>query len=372
MKTQSRPTSASHRDYLEITSEVITGHRQFAFLCGNCLDILKEFPNNIIECVITSPPYWQLREYDISENLNGHLIGNESQPEEYVEKLVTIFNEVKRLLKSDGSLWLNLGDKYHNKNLMGMPWRVALAMQNEGWILRNDIIWDQMKGTQSVKDRMRDVYEHIFHFVKSRKYYFDAEAVRIKPKKSAVLVEDKPISATGVSGKKYKELIQNSPYLDEDEKKNALKALSYVLNTMKDGEIVDFRMTIRGHQRTYHSESTKISGRAKELENKGYFFILMRSNGNLPPDIWRIVPEDKWREDAHCAVFPEELLSIPIKSTSRLGGIVLDPFSGTGSTVAAALNLGRKGIGIDLSESYIKISETRIGRSLNGYSKLLF
>lgn len=362
----------SDKSYAEIISDVIMGQNKFAFLHGSCLDILKEFPAESIDCVITSPPYWKLRDYDINENVNGHLIGNEAHPKDYVKNLVTVFNEVKRCLKTDGSLWLNIGDKYDDKNLMGMPWRVALAMQDEGWILRNDIIWDQMKGTQSAKDRMRDVYEHIFHFVKSRKYFFDAEAIRIKPQKNAVVVGDKAISATGVSGKKYKEQIQNSPFLNDHEKKNALGALDDVLNMMKNGELVDFRMTIRGHQRTYHSESTKISGRAKELEDKGYFFILMRSHGFLPADIWRIVPEDKWRKDAHCAVFPEELLLTPIKATSRSGGIVLDPFSGTGSTVSAALKLGRKAIGIDLSENYIEIAERRIRDSFNGDYELLF
>lgn len=356
----------------EIVSDVMTGRKKFAFLCGSCLDILRKFPNESISCVITSPPYWMLRDYDINGNVNGHLIGNEAQPKDYVEKLVAVFNEIKRVLKTDGSLWLNIGDKYHNKNLMGMPWRVALAMQDEGWILRNDIIWDQMKGTQSAKDRMRDIYEHVFHFVKSRKYFFDAKAIRIKPQRNAVLVKDKTISATGVSGKKYREHILDSPYLNENEKKNALKALDDVINMMRNGELVDFRMTIRGHQRTYHSESTKISGRAKELEDKGYFFILMRSSGFLPADIWRIVPEDKWRKDAHCAVFPEELLLTPIKATSRPGDIVLDPFSGTGSTVAAALKQGRKAIGIDLSENYIEISETRIRESCKGHYELLF
>lgn len=368
-KTISKP---QNKHYAKLISEVFVGSRRFAFLQGNCLSVLKQLPDESVECVITSPPYWKLREYNVNNEHHDSIIGNEDYPKDYVNSLVSVFNEVKRILKADGSLWLNIGDKFHNKNLMGMPWRVALTMQDEGWILRNDIIWDQMKGTQSAKDRMRDVYEHIFHFVKSRKYFFDANAIRIKPQKIAVIVDDKAISATGVSGKKYREQIQCSPYLDEAEKKNALKALDDVIMMMRNSEIVDFRMTIRGHQRTFHSESTKISGRAKELEEKGYFFILMRSHGFLPSDIWRIVPEDKWRKDSHCAVFPEELLFTPIKATSRTGGIVLDPFSGTGSTVAAALKLGRKGIGIDLSDNYLEVSEKRIISTLNGGSQLLF
>ncbi|MCS6987888.1 MAG: site-specific DNA-methyltransferase [Chloroherpetonaceae bacterium] len=354
---------------LDMISQVIRGERRYAFALGDCLDVLRKMPDESVECVITSPPYWKMRDYDVR---NGSLIGDEEDPKDYVKKLVIIFNEIKRVLKSDGSLWLNLGDKFHNKNLMGMPWRVALAMQDEGWILRADIIWDQMKGTQSVKDRMRDVYEHIFHFVKSRKYYFNADAIRVKPSKSAVVTDSRTISATGVSGVKYREQILKSECLSEKEKENALKALDDMLNRVRSGELVDFRMTIRGQQRTYHSDSVKISGRAKELAEKGYFFITMKADGFLPSDIWRIVPEDKWRKDAHYAVFPEELLFTPIKATSRPDGIVLDPFSGTGSTVAAALKLGRRGIGIDLSETYVKISEERIHSDFNGSYGLLF
>jgi DNA modification methylase len=148
--------------------------------------------------------------------------------------------------------------------------------------------------------------------------------------------------------------------LTEQEKANANKALDEVLQELSNGEIVDFRMTIRGEQRTFHSENTGISGRAKELEAKGFYILKMGANGHLPSDIWRIAPEDTWRKDAHYAVFPEELLLNPIKATCPQGGIVLDPFSGTGSTVALAIKLGRRGIGIDLSENYNQIAENRI------------
>ena len=127
-------------------------------------------------------------------------------------------------------------------------------------------------------------------------------------------------------------------------------------------------MTIRGVQRTWHSESTKISGRAKELETKGFYIMKCRTSGFLPTDIWNIVTEDTWRKDSHCAVFPEELLRIPILATCPKGGIVMDPFSGTGSTVAAAVKLGRRGIGIDLSAKYTKTAKKR----LDGFQGDLF
>lgn len=154
-----------------------------------------------------------------------------------------------------------------------------MAMQNEGWILRSDIIWNQMKGTQSCKDRMRDIYEHIFQFVKKSQYYFDAEKVRIIPEKDAYEKDGQIISATGVSGKKYLKQIELSTVLSEEEKKNARRALNETLDEMRKGEVVDFRMTIRGEQRAYHSDNKVISGRAKELNDKGYFIYENEKEG---------------------------------------------------------------------------------------------
>lgn len=331
----------------------------YKFILGDCLTVLKEMESNSVHCVITSPPYWGMRKYDNAEDKNE--VGNEPAFSSYISILTEIFNEVKRVLVPDGSLWLNLGDKYDNKALMGMPWRVAFSLiDNGGWILRNDVIWNQRKGTQSCKDRLRDSYEHIFHFVKNKKYYYNGDAIRIKPTKKPKEVNGTIISSTGVSGVKYRKLINESAVLTEEEKANALAALDQTIQLVKDGEIVDFRMTIRGVQRAWHSNDTSVSGRAKELQTKGYYIMKMGAKGHLPSDIWDIVTEDTWRKDSHCAVFPEELLRIPIIATAPEGGIVLDPFSGTGSTVAAAVKLGRKGIGIDLSPEYIEISKKRL------------
>ncbi len=340
--------------------QVILGSKRYCFEVGDSATLLKEIPDNSIDCVITSPPYWQQRVYEDYDGEMSDIIGTEISADEYVENLMVVIREIKRILKPSGTFWLNIGDKFHNKCLMGMPWRVALSMEKEGWILRSDVVWDQMKGTQSCKDRFRDIYEHVFQFVKSHKYYFDADPIRIIPKKDPYEKAGEITSATGVTGKKYFNQIQKSTSLSADEKKRALEALNETLLEMRRGEVVDFRMTIRGEQRTYHSENTKISGRAKELIDKGFYIIKMRKKGFLPSNIWRIVPEDTWRKDAHCAVFPEELLTIPILATCPLDGIVLDPFSGTGSTVFAAVKLGRKGIGIDLSEKYTKVAYKRM------------
>ncbi len=344
----------------QIISKVLDENEKNGLLTGNCKDILAEIPNESIDCVITSPPYWQMRKYRTNGNDTDSMIGEEKTPEEYVKRLAGIFLQIKRVLKSDGSVWLNLGDKYHNKNLMGMPWRVALAMQNNGWILRNDVIWHQMKGTQSAKDRLRDVYEHIFHFVKNKKYYYDADVIRIKPSKLPKINGEKIVSATGVSGKKYRRQIFESKELNEQEREAAIRALDETLRKIKEGKLVDFRMTIRGAQRTYHSDNSAVSGRAKELKTKGFFILTSSAKGHLPSDIWDIVPEDEWRKDVHYAVFPTELLELPIKATSRIGSVILDPFMGTGSTLVAANQLNRQALGIELSEEYVEIARNRL------------
>jgi site-specific DNA-methyltransferase (adenine-specific) len=204
------------------------------------------------------------------------------------------------------------------------------------------------------------VYEHIFHFVKSKKYYYAHDEIRIAPVKKPKVYNGEIVSATGVSGKKYRTQIAESKFLSEEEKNIANQALDEILQEIADGKLVDFRMTIRGEQRAFHSDNTNVSGRAKELENKGFYFIKMGANGHLPSDIWRIAPEDTWRKDAHYAVFPEELLVNPIKATCPEKGIVLDPFSGTGSTIVTAFKLNRRGIGIDLSEYYTNLAKQRI------------
>ncbi len=361
-KCSSRFNMKSTVEIQQTIGEVLNNKRRYGAFLGCCQEILQLFPPNSIDCVITSPPYWQLREYDIADRFSNCAIGNEETPEQYVEKLVDIFQVINKLLKPGGSFWLNLGDKYQKKNLMGMPWRVALALQESGWTLRNAVVWEKIKGTQSAKDRLRDVHEFIFHFVKSRKYYYDADQIRIKPRLKPTVTANKTVSATGVSGKKYRRQILQSAVLSETERLAALEALDETLQQIRDGKIVDFRMTIRGEQRTLHSNNGSVSGRAKELENKGFFIMKSGAKGYLPSDVWRIVPEDKVknREKLHYAVFPIELLEIPIKATCPDNGILLDPFMGTGSTIAAGLKFGKRSFGMDISKKYFLDTVSRL------------
>lgn len=324
------------------------------FIQGDSIEVLRSISDNSIDCCITSPPYWQKRQYE-----NGG-IGLEDSPEEYISRLLNIINEIKRILKPSGSFWLNIGDSYQNKSLLGIPWRIALKMIDEGWILRNNVIWNKHKGgMSSSKDRFGSVFEDFFFFVKNENYYFDADSIRSKPRQT-VIKNGSVISATGVSGIRYKRQIELSTSLSNEEKQNALEQLSQVLNRVVHGEISDFRMVIRNEQRTTHSNSSKLSGRAKELKDKGFYFLFYNPKGTMPNNVWDIIPEDTQHRKIHYAAYPEELCIIPIKSTCPQNGIVLDPFSGTGTTMKVAYELGRKSIGIDLSNEYIKLAKQRI------------
>lgn len=325
------------------------------FLLGDSLEILRHFPEASFDMAMTSPPYWGKREYD-----NGG-IGHESKYQQFVDDLAAICAQVQRVLKPTGSFWLNIGDSYQNKNLLGIPWRVAIRLTDEqGWVLRNSVVWNKVKGgPDNTKDRLRGVHEDLFHFVKSpRGYYYDADAIRSTPK-TAKVVNGAVVSATGVSGVRYKRQIELSTELTDEEKQNAFAALEAMLKDVSSGKIADFRMIIRGQQRTTHSNSRKVSGRAKELHDRGYYFLKYHPNGSKPSDVWDIIPEDTQKRKAHFAPYPEDLCRIPILATCPPGGLVLDPFCGTGTTMLVASKLGRKSVGIDISDEYLRAADER-------------
>ena len=339
--------------------------KPYKLITGDSLAKIKTFPKKSIDCVVTSPPYWNLREYDKKSMNPGALIGNEKTPEEYVKSIRRVFLAVKRVLKNEGSAWINMGDSYVNKNLVGMPWHVAFGLQQDGWILRGDIIWNKKTLAQSAKDRFRTMHEYVFHFVKNKQYYFDRKAVLEKHEKVPSKRNDgEMISITGVSGEKYRKYIKTTRHLTVSEKQKAIKALNDTIGEMKAGKINDFRMQIRGSHRVLNSDNSKISGRAKELKRRGFFIKTQKTEGHLPANIWGMVPEYHRRTDAHCAVYPVGLMNLPIRATCPSGGIVLDPFVGTGTSIITALNNRRRAVGIDVSQKYIKISKERVKKHI--------
>lgn len=299
-------------------------------LIGDVLGRIKEIPDQTIQCCVTSPPYWGLRDY-------GHdgQLGLEPTPEQYVENMVAVFREVRRILKDDGVLWLNLGDSYAGaansggpgkqdtiyraqglptkkgqnlkpKDLVGIPWRVAFALQADGWHLRQDIIWHKPNPMpESVTDRCTKAHEYLFMLTKSARYYFDNNAIK------------EPATADGIARQKRGLLSTN---------KNANGAPGQTAQSMNK-------------ERTYDPERP-----VAETRNK-------RS-------VWTI--NTKPFKGAHFAVMPEALCEPPILATSQPDDIVFDPFTGSGTVATVALRQGRNYLGIELNPDYSKIAYDRI------------
>ncbi len=305
---------------------------------GDSLSILKTLPDESVNCVVTSPPYWNLRDYGTEEQL-----GLEDTPEEYVENIVKVFSEVKRVLKEDGTLWLNLGDSYSGsgkgrnpdgtvhvssliakqgtsagtvmgnvksgivpnglkpKDLVGIPWRVAFALQSDGWYLRQDIIWAKPNPMpESVKDRCTKSHEYIFLLTKSAQYYYDNEAIR-------------------------------------ETAKNANKTISL-------GEKSFSKRQAKGVGVEPSGNGKSDNYTVKEYRNK-------RS-------VWTVAT--KPFKGAHFAVFPPALIEPCILAGCREGGIVLDPFMGSGTTGLVAKQQNKNYIGFEMNSDYCDIANKRI------------
>ena len=262
---------------------------------GHCLDVLKEFPDKSIDCVVTSPPYWGLRNYQEEEQL-----GLEETYEEYIMNLCEVMFEVKRVLKSSGTCWLNLGDSYHNKSLVGIPFRVAFALQSDGWYLRQDIIWAKKNCMpESVKDRCTKAHEYIFLLTKSPKYFYDIAAIREPSLQVSIDRSKRKMNYRKITPKKttYEKVQDHTRIVRED------------------------------HMRNKRS-------------------------------VWKM--KTAALMEAHFAVFPIELPTICIKAGCPEGGIVLDPFFGSGTTGLAAQEQNRHWVGIELNPEYIEIANKRL------------
>tara|TARA_R100000315_G_scaffold62482_2_gene44316 strand:- start:263 stop:1114 length:852 start_codon:yes stop_codon:yes gene_type:complete len=260
---------------------------------GSALEVLKTFDNEIVDCVVTSPPYYNLRDYQ-----NDQQLGMEKSPVQYVANLVEIFNEIKRILKDDGVVWLNLGDTYaKDKNLLGIPWRVAFALQESGWYLRSDIIWQKTSILpESVKDRCTKSHEYIFMLTKSQNYYYNAEAIK-------------------------------EPTVSKD-------------NYTRDRD-------------NPNNKTNTTAGRSRMggMKHNNYETRNKRS-------VWTMAPHVS--KDYHFATYPKELPMNCIKASCRENGLVLDPFVGSGTTVQVAEILGRKSVGIDIQHKYLDLCLKKI------------
>lgn len=305
-------------------------------LCGDAAGVLKTLPPESVNMCVTSPPYYGLRDYGEQGQ-----IGIEQSPSEYIARLVAVFDEVYRVLKKDGTLWLNIGDSYAGsgkgpmtltadgknkdvfdmmsriyevpkswsgikpKDMIGIPWMLAFALRERGWYLRSDIIWYKTNCLpESIKDRPTKTYEHIFLLAKSRQYYFDYKAIQ-EPLKE-------------VSKERYK----------------------------------------RGR-----SDHSKYSGQKlqQNINRQHEDFSTFDGQYRRKRDVWE-VSTNSYKMDEHFAMFPERLIEPCILAGSKVGGVVLDPFFGSGTTGAVAKRFGREYIGIDLNARYLEKAKERIAK----------
>ncbi|MBO4540832.1 MAG: site-specific DNA-methyltransferase [Bacilli bacterium] len=315
---------------------------------GDAFLLLKELPDQSVDLILTSPPYFGQRQ--IKDGPFSQVKG----PNDYLRLLKRLGKEFKRVLKKEGSLWLNIGDSYRDSNLLLIPSRVAISMQDElGFILRNDVIWEKRSFLPpSIKNRTANSYEHLFHFVLDKGYYVNK---MIGTKKVQHLNPDgRVVSKTGITGEDYRRKIEASS-LSGRQKEEALGALARELAKVQVGEISDFRMLIRGGSSILHSQ------RAEELNRNGFAFLEASPNERVG-DVWNIGISS---EKEHDSPFPEELTTYPILSSCPKKGIVLDPFAGSGTTLVAALKLRRRAIGFEIDEDYCDLANRRIAEALS-------
>ncbi|MBU9711084.1 DNA-methyltransferase [Evansella tamaricis] len=320
---------------------------------GHCLEVLKSLPNEFVNTCVTSPPYWGLRDYGMGEQ-----IGLEETPEQYVSNLVNVFREVKRVLKNDGTLWLNLGDSYftqrnsnglsykndhlykhgnnsrraggkHNelksKDLVGIPWMVAFALRQNGWYLRSDIIWNKPNPMpESVRDRPTKSHEYIFLLSKSDKYYYDKDVIM------------EPLAESSVAR----------------------------LNQDLEGQRGSTRAN--GGAKTNGTMKAVFTPRGSKgvINNSLNTGLRIQNDDFVPPinrnkrSVWTI--STKPYKEAHFATYPPELVEPCVLAGAPIGGVVLDPFFGSGTTGLVAIRHNRNFVGIELNPKYIKIAEKRL------------
>ncbi|MEL7499385.1 MAG: site-specific DNA-methyltransferase [Planctomycetota bacterium] len=281
------------------------------FLTGNALDVAQQLPSDCVDTIVTSPPYYRQRDYDSPDQ-----IGQEKTPAAYVEQIADLFRELHRVGKESSSAWVVIGDKYEKGELLGMPWRVCFAIKEAGWRLRSDCIWHKPNAMPSaVKTRPTTDHEYIFFFSHSKKYFYDADAIR-------------------------------EPHVTFSEN-----------SKMKGG---------RRHfgKRDGTPEQGKNSGDSNLHD--GRWDQAFHPQGRNKRTVWSI-SLSKFR-DAHFAVYPEALVETCINASCPEGGVVLDPFSGAGTTAVTAKRLSRHFIGIDCNEEYNNIARKR----LQNVPKVLF
>ncbi len=320
-------------------------------LCGDNLELIKDLPDSSIHLVITSPPYFQQRDY-------GGGMGNETEVNEYIDKLLCLFHECVRVVKNDGSIVFNIGDKYKDSNLLLVPYRFALAATETGLVkLVNEVTWVKRNPTpRQFRRRLVSSTEPFFHFAKSDDYFYDIKAFLARENTQ----KQRNRKGSTKLGQRYFELIAESE-LSEAEKTVAKRELTEVIQEVLQGQIYDFRMKIRG----IHAEpfGGQIGGRTLQLKNKGFTIIRMHGNKLKRDVIETSVAAVKGNK--HPAIYPVEVVEEFVHLLTPAGALVLDPFMGSGSTAVACKKLGRYYIGYDINAEYCEDARQRVSEMPN-------
>ncbi len=317
---------------------------------NDALNALGKLPDNSIDLVITSPPYFQQREYG-----GGSGIGNEDTIDAYIYNILLVFKECIRVIKPTGTVVFNVGDKYINGNLLLIPYRFAIAAQQQKEVrLVNELTWIKTNPTPKQDTRkLICATEPFFIFAKSNDYFFDKDA--FLEYKDKLLNTNKRTGGGAYIGKKYFDMIDKSD-LSTEEKEVANQELNAVIQEVREGKIESFRMKIRGlHALPYGGQA---GGRLTQINVKGFTIIKIYGN-SIRKDVIESTVETI-KGNIHPAVYPEYLVQEIIKLLTPNDAIVLDPFLGSGTTAVVAKRLNRKYIGIEIFDKYIDYAEKRL------------
>ena len=320
-------------------------------LCGDSCEILKDFPSNSIDLVITSPPYYKQRDY------GEEGIGNEKTVEEYIENLMKVFRECVRVIKNEGSIVFNIGDKYESGNLLLVPYRFAIeATRINGIRLINEVTWIKSNPVpKQDKKKLIPSTEPFFIFVKGNDYYFNRDVFL----DHLDFVRKKSNGNGNNIGKVYFNLIEGSD-LSKEQKAACREQLEKTIAEVKQGKLESFRIKIKGiHAQPYGGQN---GGRKIHLERDGFTIIRIYGN-SLKRDIIES-PVETIKGNIHPAVYPEYIIQEFLKLLTRKSDVVLDPFIGSGTTAVVCKKMGRYFIGIEINPVYCEYARKKISKTV--------
>ncbi|MHA1974090.1 MAG: DNA-methyltransferase [Candidatus Hodarchaeales archaeon] len=323
------------------------------YIIGDASQILKKIPSESIQLVITSPPYFQQRDYGgFQEEL-----GRENNLQDYINKLMRVFTECVRVVKKDGSIVFNVGDKFIKGNLMLIPYRFAIEAQKFNVRLNNNITWVKTNPTpKQYKKRLISSTEPFFHFVKSKDFYYNLDDF-YNYKYDKFISKNR---SNTIIGESYFSKIDKSN-LSPEQKQLARKELEDAIREVKEGKIAGIRMKIKGvHAPAYGGQA---GGRQIQMEKKGFTIIKMRGRSMKKDIIEESVETLKGAK--HPAIYPEKIIDEFIKLLTQEGDTVLDPFAGSGTTLVSAHKLKRNFIGVDINPEYRKLALERLAKKKN-------